>query len=483
MQAQTVLLGGGWGYPQSSVVNYGDGLYYAVQDAYGNPDQYPDSWALLATRSSGGADSDIYRADGIQAGGTGGSRGQYGIENRSYTDLVHSGIYLDADAISHIVQDDADNGPFSENTQSTMDWGFYVPDDGTGTAHTLLEMGVDRNTRVPYVRILGSEVGTGSSDLPASATTGQVLTWNGTSWDAETLPTSATGGATQLAQLDDVDESTPPATGQVLTWNGTKWAPATPAPSSGGGGGGGALQVGTSSTAIPTDSTDGWIQNASYGTLTSDGTELELTSNTASQFVRYYQDTVRPPAPVWLGPVVLEFDIMIDSANALGGSAGMVLTSAGEYGGFAVRLDVDNSGNVGMRFEQDQMANLQAVMPVPGLSLDTWHTIRFVKDGASGVAYADGVKVLGVDNGPAQNYTAATVLMFGANQAGMVAHYRNISVTTVADLESASTGGATLPDPGADGNLLTAQSSAWVSAPLPADDMPSLVLLFENQLI
>jgi hypothetical protein len=52
-----------------------------------------------------------------------------------------------------------------------------------------------------------------------------VLTWKNGVWQAE--PASATGGATALADLTDVDETTPPIAGQMLGWNASaeKWMP------------------------------------------------------------------------------------------------------------------------------------------------------------------------------------------------------------------------------------------------------------------
>lgn len=63
-----------------------------------------------------------------------------------------------------------------------------------------------------------------------------------------------------LANLDDVDVTTPPTSGQALKWNGTKWAPATDAT----GGGGGSLPTGgtTGQVLAKASNTDGdahWI--------------------------------------------------------------------------------------------------------------------------------------------------------------------------------------------------------------------------------
>lgn len=56
-----------------------------------------------------------------------------------------------------------------------------------------------------------------------SPTSGQVLSYNGTSWAAD----DASGGATVLNDLTDVSGS--PSSGQVLTYNGSNWAPAASA--------------------------------------------------------------------------------------------------------------------------------------------------------------------------------------------------------------------------------------------------------------
>lgn len=59
-------------------------------------------------------------------------------------------------------------------------------------------------------------------------TTGQVLTWNGTKWNAGTSTSSGTAGASNLSDLLDVSvDKTKLTTGQSLVWNGTKWGAET----------------------------------------------------------------------------------------------------------------------------------------------------------------------------------------------------------------------------------------------------------------
>lgn len=74
----------------------------------------------------------------------------------------------------------------------------------------------------------------------SSTEKGQVLTWNGSKWDAET-PTGGTASQNLSDLLDvSVDDSST-TKGQVLTWNGSKWDAETPS-----NGGGSTAPVGTS---------------------------------------------------------------------------------------------------------------------------------------------------------------------------------------------------------------------------------------------
>ncbi|MGA0397692.1 MAG: hypothetical protein ACO3O3_11075, partial [Ilumatobacteraceae bacterium] len=58
------------------------------------------------------------------------------------------------------------------------------------------------------------------SDVSSGATSGQVLSYNGTSWGGLTLSVPQ-----NIADLSDV--SGVPTTGQALLWTGTEWAPST----------------------------------------------------------------------------------------------------------------------------------------------------------------------------------------------------------------------------------------------------------------
>lgn len=67
----------------------------------------------------------------------------------------------------------------------------------------------------------------------SSATTGQVLSWDGSDY-AWVTNSGGGGGATSLGGLTDVS-STAPTTGQVLKWDGSEWAPAVDSTSGVGG--------------------------------------------------------------------------------------------------------------------------------------------------------------------------------------------------------------------------------------------------------
>lgn len=62
---------------------------------------------------------------------------------------------------------------------------------------------------------------------------GQVLTWSGTTWDAETPQGGGSSDVQNLSDLKDVNVPSP-TVGQVLTWSGSKWDAETPQSSSGG---------------------------------------------------------------------------------------------------------------------------------------------------------------------------------------------------------------------------------------------------------
>ena len=73
----------------------------------------------------------------------------------------------------------------------------------------------------------GKIAGAPDYDNTTPATSGQVISWNGSHF----APTTFTSGTIRGAS--DYDNTSSPTTGQVIAWNGVKYAPATP---SGGGG-------------------------------------------------------------------------------------------------------------------------------------------------------------------------------------------------------------------------------------------------------
>lgn len=187
--------------------------------------------------------------------------------------------------------------------------------------------------------------------------------------------------------------------------------------------------VGMITKTVPTSATTGWTVASNAASLTSDGTELKLTNTAAGQFSRWYYTGPGLVPPTSLGPLLLQFDVMIDNTPAAyGGSVGMVWTSAGEATNFCIRLDVDPTGRIGMRFEQDGSSNLGAVMPIAGLALGQWITVKFFRNGGQGAGWANGSFCVGTEGGTVYNNRfAPTLLMYGGTSVGMVAHYRNIS--------------------------------------------------------
>lgn len=70
----------------------------------------------------------------------------------------------------------------------------------------------------------------------AGATSGQIISWNGTAWTPSNIGYSGTGDVTGTAASLTVSKiqgrgiaTTAPTTGQVLAWTGSLWAPTTPA--------------------------------------------------------------------------------------------------------------------------------------------------------------------------------------------------------------------------------------------------------------
>lgn len=90
----------------------------------------------------------------------------------------------------------------------------------------------DLNSRVTTLEGGGSGYGNNDVDThlnQSTASTDEVLSWNGSDYAWVTNPTS-------IDDLSDVDTTTvAPSTGQVLKWDGAKWAPGTDATTGGSG--------------------------------------------------------------------------------------------------------------------------------------------------------------------------------------------------------------------------------------------------------
>jgi hypothetical protein len=97
----------------------------------------------------------------------------------------------------------------------TSKGGFYVRVNGAANGLVF-----DAPPFIPHLlgQLADVEDGTGTP------TQGDVLTWKDGVWQAEP---SAAAGASSLAELTDVDETTPPIAGQMLGWNASteKWMP------------------------------------------------------------------------------------------------------------------------------------------------------------------------------------------------------------------------------------------------------------------
>lgn len=221
--------------------------------------------------------------------------------------------------------------------------------------------------------------------------------------------------------------------GQVLTV--VAGEPAWAAPQGGGDGGGGEPGAGATLLAVAhpdTTGTGGWARSDDYpwGDLTSDGEVLRLVSNQPQQFVRWYADAWRLPAPLGLGVVDLSFDMLLESEGLGGASAGVVLTDRGDRGQLAFRIDDLGGGAVGCRFEYDGVAGIVTRDSAGSFGLDAWHRIRVVRRGPSAAAFIDDSFVLGTDGGPADTPTAITLLMYGGNSAGAAARFGNLFAIT-----------------------------------------------------
>lgn len=186
-------------------------------------------------------------------------------------------------------------------------------------------------------------------------------------------------------------------------------------------------------TVAPTTAIDGWQRNADaqWGDLASDGESVTITSTYAGQFARFTYDPARVPAPIDLGASDFTCDMKIDgSAPYQGMSAGIVLSQSGEAGKFNFRLDANDDGTFGCRFEVDGQAGIVQSSGAVPFTLDAWHTLRFVRRGRSAAAYIDGTFVLGTDAGPDSLANGITVLVYGGHTAGAKASFRNAKVVT-----------------------------------------------------
>ena len=117
--------------------------------------------------------------------------------------------------------------------------------NGTDWAPATVGGGVGDNWGSQVAQTAGAIAGSGDSGDPIQLIDGlnadEILVWNGTDWNAQAMPagdnwgtqtvqvtanTPITGNGTSANPIDFVNGT---ATGQVLTWDGTSWSPAAPA--------------------------------------------------------------------------------------------------------------------------------------------------------------------------------------------------------------------------------------------------------------
>ena len=109
-----------------------------------------------------------------------------------------------------------------------------------------------------------------------SASSGQILSWNGSDYAWVADQTGGGGGSTTLGGLTDVS-STAPSTGEVLKWNGSEWAPGTDLTT----GAGGSATFTDITTNTLTVTGTGSVAFDSGNTLTMEATDrVEVTNQT-----------------------------------------------------------------------------------------------------------------------------------------------------------------------------------------------------------
>ena len=216
-------------------------------------------------------------------------------------------------------------------------------------------------------------------DLSISPTLGYVLTWNGSAWDAEALPSSAPTGPAGgdlsgsypnpgVANIDGspvlISRSQLP--GYVLTWDGTEWADAAPPAS------------------LPPTGPAGGDLSGSYpnpGVANIDGSPVLISGSQLPGYVLTWDGTEWADAvlPAPGSPISIANDggsVAIDGAGnitALGGSGAEFLWQSNTV---ATSLSMDDSGDIilesgGLRVLQGAPGGLVAIGTLGGvLELD-----------------------------------------------------------------------------------------------------------------
>ena len=198
-------------------------------------------------------------------------------------------------------------------------------------------------------------------EISSSLADGQVLTWNegAERWEPQTPSAGGgggDGGASALAGLTDVDIDSSLAIGQVLTWNGEHWI--AQEPSGGGDGGGSGRDLTPFMSVLPTQSGTGlttWFhQNSAVATDTTVGVLLEGTNAVANNLSGLIKTAPSTPytitALVALNGLMTQAPPIFNSVGIgfedVGGAAQIVALAYNEsFGVFEAHVEEWSSGS------------------------------------------------------------------------------------------------------------------------------------------
>lgn len=199
-----VLDDGSLGYREGSIANYNEGLFYAVRDAFGDPQTEADAWVQIASLITGPTtDAAIYTATAVLAGGipgvilpTDGKQGEFGVANETQPDFAAGTFWGSHSDISQISQRQSD-GSSTQIYQDSNTFAVYMQ-TGSGPTDEVIYAAIDPATKQVTFRLMGAAYGGGAD--------GNVLTeWGGDF----PLPATRLAGYAPAATMDFEDGAVP----------------------------------------------------------------------------------------------------------------------------------------------------------------------------------------------------------------------------------------------------------------------------------